>query len=276
MNITNLQLKTSYWLINYGQKIKKFLTIALVIIDAILLSFNFYQIASYIGETAEYEKSMTDFKLDLIDWQEIHKRNQPQSLEISNFSFVPLGNSKYDLAAQINNPNFKWLISNLTYKFVWDGGEARGSTFLLAPDKKVVLILNKNIGAEPKNLDFDFLEIKWEKIDAREKVYDFKLSDIAISDIYHDTSLNKVYFTAQNNSAYGFWETRFKVTLWQGQKMIAANEIPISKFLSGEKRMVEVPFSSSFSSGQIRVEPEVNILDKNNFFLPVIEPDQLR
>ncbi len=276
MDITNSQLKTNYWLIIHSQKIKKIVTIALVILDVILVSFNFFQIINYIKGTAEYEKSMAELRSNLIDWPELHRISQPRAPEISNFSFIPLGNSKYDLAAQINNPNSKWLISNLTYRFTWDGGEAKQSTFLLAPDKKIVLILSKKIDTAPKNLNFDFVEVKWKKIDPREKVYDFKLSDIAVNDIHFDALLNKVYFSAKNNSAYGFWEARFKVVLWQGKKIIAANEIPISKFLSGEKRMVEVPFSSVISSDQIQVEPEVNILDKNNFFFPIIEPEKFR
>ncbi|TSC96343.1 MAG: Uncharacterized protein Athens101410_57 [Parcubacteria group bacterium Athens1014_10] len=266
MNISKTQLKINYWLIANKQRLKMAWVLFLIILSVFLWGINIYKWFRYAQETVKFQQSMEEIGQNFIDWQAIHSKNDFLPLEISDISFIPLGNSRYDLVAQINNPNNKWAVSRLDYRFFWEGREAGQSTFILAQEKKFLLVLNIKSDIEPKGLNLEFLEVGWKRITAKNKIPDFKSSDFAVKDISSNPSLKRISFQVKNNSAYNFWTVYFKSILYQGDKVSAVNKIPANKFLSGQERLIEIPFQGDFPYfTRAIIEPEVNILDENNF-----------
>ena len=266
MDLTNTQLKLNYWLISHKQHFKKGLIFLLIILNLFLWGFSGYKWVYYIKETPQFRQAMKEMKKDFINWPAIHLKNKVQPLEISNLSFISLGESRYDLIVQLNNPNANWLVPYLDYKFFWADREVKQSTFLLALEKKFLLALNIKSDIAPKDLNLEFLKINWQRITPKQKILDFQSSDFVISNISSNTSLKRVSFQAKNSSACSFWTVYFEVILYQGGKVVAVNKIPVNKFLSGQEKLVEVPFPQGLPYfSQILIEPEINILDPDNF-----------
>ncbi len=267
--MTNTQLRASYWLVTNKEALKKYLAAVLIVFNVILWGFSIYKWIYYIEGTTRFSLAMAEMKKDLINWKVVHLNNIPMPLEIINFSFIPLGKSKYDFVAEINNSNDNWLASNLDYRFSWFQGTKEQSSFILPQEKKFLLALNVESNIAPNDLSFEFLKINWNRITPKMEMINFKTSDIVVGNILSEPSLKRVSFLARNNSAYSFWKAYFNVIIRQDGKIAAVNKIPIDQFLSGEERLIESPFSNIISqSAQIIVEPEINVLDANNIISP--------
>ena len=269
MDLTNTQLRASYWLVSNKEALKKYLTTVLIIFNVVLWGFSIYKWIYYIEGTSRFSLTMAEMKKDLINWKIVRLNNTSQPLEIINLSFIPLGKSKYDFVAEINNSNDNWLASNLDYRFSWSQGTKEQSSFILSQEKKFILAFNVESSIAPNDLSLEFLKIDWNRITPKTEMLNFKNSDIIVGNILSEPSLKRVSFLARNNSAYSFWKAYFNIIVRQDGKIAAVNRIPIDQFLSGEERLIEVPFSSSISqSAQIIVEPEINVLDADNIIPP--------
>lgn len=268
-NYDQKQLRLNYWLVNHREYFKKGLICLIIAMDIILWGYSGYKWFVYLKQTYSFKLTIKEMNKNLINWTAIHQRNTLQPLEIINLFYAPAGESRYDLAAQVNNPNPGWLVPSLEYKFLWDDKEARQTAFMLAKEEKIFLTFNAKSETAPKDLNIEFTKINWKRITPKLKIPDFRPSDFIIKNIFFDPSLKRVSFSAYNSSAYSFWTVDFKITVWRDKILAAANKISIDKFLSGEEKLIEIPFLQNFSSHtRILVEPEVNILDPD-IFIPL-------
>ncbi len=269
MDLINIQLKLSYWIITHKHYFKKGIIFLLITLNVFLWGISGYKWIYYIEETSRFRAAMKDMNKDLISWTFVHLKNKPRSLEVSDVFFIALGNSRYDFIAQINNSNARWSVPYLKYRFFWNGNRAEGSSFVLPAEKKTLLVFNIESEVAPKDLNLEILNIDWQRITPGQKLPDFSLSDFLVDKISSDQILKRVSFSVKNNSAYSFWTVYFKTILYQGKKIMAVNNISINKFFSGEERLMDIYFPKGIPDFiQAVIEPEVNIMDKNNFIAP--------
>lgn len=313
--LTQRQIKLNYWLVTHKAQLKKVLIISLIVLNMGFWGYSIYSLIIYFSTTKNHEIILKNFSQGLIDWPAYHTKNKPQDLVVYEITVIPLSRNRYDLVAQVENPNEKWAILDLDYRFVWPGSIApasgqdnseadlkigatwRKNFFLpgggsVAPasmqdngeadlkvgatwQKKFLLGLNL-VSSEPiKNPRIEFQNIQWRRLSEKQKnlkidKLKIKKSDFLLENIrfVRKTEIfsSKLQFEVINKTNYNFWQVNFLVIFYQGQKIVGANFVSVSQFLSGEKRSQEIFWTEPLPTvTKVYIEPEVNLLDPEAF-----------
>lgn len=278
--LTQRQLKLNYWFITHKAQLKKVLIISLIVLNLGFWGYTTYGLVFYFIGRKDHQVVLKNLSRELIDWPIYHLKNKPENLFPSEIAVIPLEKGQYDLVVQVENPNLKWAIPELEYRFVWMGSPAAPDAgwqkgFFLPGEKKFLLRLNLSSPQPIRNPRIEFQNIRWKRLTKklrnleREKL-EIKRSDFLVEDarFIRKTAIipSKVQFKVTNKTNYNFWEVNFKILLYQGEKIVGANFVNTSRFLSGENRSLEVFWTESLPSiTKIYIEPEVNVLDSDVF-----------
>lgn len=275
LQITKQQLKITYWFTIHKSQIKKALIISLIVLNLGFWGYNIYGLIVYFSTAKNQEAIIKNLTHEMINWPVYHLKHKPENLILSEITVIPLEKGRYDLIVQVENPNLKWAISDLDYRFVWLGNPGASvsgwqKNFFLPEEKKFLLGLNLSSSQPIENPQIEFQNIQWKKIKPKTKLAEVNKSDFLIENIHFTRKTgiipSKVQFEVTNRTNYNFWEVNFKVILYQGRKIIGANFVSTTQFLSEEKRLFETFWTSSLPSvTKIYIEPEVNILDEKIF-----------
>lgn len=262
-NLSDKQLKLSYWYITHKLFIRK-LAIGFLIV---LCSLLFLYVGLYIIFWGlSYEKEQAKL-LSLREFPAYQIENiKPLSLQFSSIRQLNSGSGKNDYLISANNPNPDWL-AEFSYRIVSTDNKWQNA-FVLPGESSYLFALGE-VGSvkqiETKNL-------QWRKINnyRRKK-----------SDRYRFEILNKEYvkapageggavrFDAVNNSAYSYWETGFLVFLYGASEPFTANYIVLDEFKSGQTRNIEIFWHYDLPTvRKIEIIPVVNFLDENNIMDP--------
>jgi hypothetical protein len=269
--LTERQLKLHYWFITHKPQLKIVLIISLIVLNMGLWGYSIYGLVVYFNTAKGQEAMLENLTQELIDWPAHHLKNKPQNLIPYEITVIPLGKGIYDLTLLIENPNSKWTVVSLDYRFVWLDGESKWQkSFLLPLEKKSLFGLKIPSGEPIRNPQIEFRNIRWKRVSPRRKLPQIDKSDFIIENIRFIRGSkilpSRVTFEATNKTNYNFWQVDFKIILYQGEKIVGLNFISTQQFFSNEKRSLEVFWSEILPSiTRVYIEPEVNILDPENF-----------
>jgi len=266
------QLKFAYWFTSNKEKLKKLGLAIFGLIDLILLSYGIWGLASYYLTYNKEEQLFQNWPT--INWQSL-KRNRPEDLKILETSVIGGNFGKYDLVAKIKNPNDQWVASRITYRFLLDNNKSTPSqtSFILAGEEKYLMVLAYESLERIKNLTVQFDQVGWQRLT---KIKNFKKVEFSIevgeltplSDLVQNkTNLQRLSFTAKNNSIYNLWEVGFQIALLGSQnKTVGINYLIINDFPAFSEKKIEVNlFDVPANLRKILIIPEVNVFDENNF-----------
>jgi hypothetical protein len=278
MDLTERQLKFGYWFLTHKQKLKKILIIFLIVLNAGLWGYSIFRFSLYFARSSLHEKVLLYLSRDLVDLR-MRTKFRPKDLSLSTpkallTGISPQGLSQYDFVVEVENPNPKWAITSLNYKFSWPGGASQPQqTFILPEQTKHLLALGQEVKTRPQNIQCEFLEINWKRVKQPflEKLAGLDIScenvkfipaSVSRKDGKEITFPAQVQFEAVNNTVYSFWQISFNVILLQGQIIVGVNSVPLEQFLSGQTRLVTATWTEKLARvTKVIVEPEVNILD---------------
>ncbi|MEK7139117.1 MAG: hypothetical protein AAB817_00260, partial [Patescibacteria group bacterium] len=205
-----------------------------------------------------------------IDTARWHARHQPAPLAFSNVRVEALGNQRYDLFVEVQNPNDAWTIDELRYDFRWNDQAkvVEESTFILPGQKKYLIALGVESATTPTAVRLEVLKQRWHRVTNYQVTAAEKLAlDISAPEfvpaekITGRAAIAKTRFTVTNNSAYGFWQVGFFIGLYQGQRLAALNYVVQTGLESLERRTIEVNWYQPLANPtRIEVLPDVNIL----------------
>jgi len=100
-------------------------------------------------------------------------------------------------------------------------------------------------------------------------VSDVKFTPAAQTGLSDRISLNQVDFTAENRSAYSYWDVYFVILLYQRGAIVGANHYTISPLMSGESEAVTMSWPGQFGLlSQVEAIPAVDYLDEKTIIRP--------
>jgi len=182
-----------------------------------------------------------------------------------------------DFIAEVANYNKKYWA-----EFDWSfaaGSEVvqSGRSFILPDEKKYVMALGQ-AGSAFAAPDFIISKVEWRRIDQKaiKDWESFKQEHLNIAirekeyisgrdlNFSGKIKIDQLKFTAVNMSPYNYREIKFAILLFRGGGIFSAGEYTLEDFRSGQERSVSLNWKgdSGFSS-EIRIVPEVNILDRS-------------
>ncbi len=191
------------------------------------------------------------------------------------------GLPRYDLYATITNPNPRQ-VGSFDYSFKSAAGElADARSFLLPGETKVLLALSIESDRAPENVQLAIQSISWRRLGARElpdweayrnerlniETSDIKFTPARSSGLSEKLNVSDLSFSITNKSAYNFWQADAVILLYNRGQLAGVNRYRLERFKSGETRRVEMSMTGGANrADEIRIVPEIDILDKNNYF----------
>lgn len=273
MPLTKKQFEFAYWFSIHKKKIKSSIIIGLIILNISLISILVFKAIFYLKDQKNYHIMIDSLSKDLIDYASLKEKNKSQNLAILLTSSVKSEKQRYDAISQIENSNSKWA-AQYDYQFILDGKEGKTKTnFILPNEKKFLLDFNFESLAKNPIVELRIKNVQWKRIKNLSKLpkTQFEIKDVKYSPIGSQIAsdkkigINQVNFEVTNNSSYGFWETFFKVILYQKEKIVGINIITVKQFLSQEVKNLSTSWINFLPLvTEVFIEPEVDILDSKN------------
>jgi len=270
------KLKIALWFVTHKRIIKRGLTLLLILLDIALVTFAYVRFENYLLSIKEERRMLEQMSLQTVDYKKWQQKNQPQPLEVITQTAVRSGRQKYDFIALVRNPNKKWLVSSLKYKFKWASNESNvAESFILPEEQKYLLIFGEKSTDPPRNVQLEFQNLSWQRITPKLDFPEIRKNVFEISEKKFIPKgalpLNKVSFKVKNNSIFNFWKVNFNIILYQGKNIVGANSAILRQFLSGQIREVEVSWVETLPEvSHVVIDPEIDILNPESF-IPIFK-----
>lgn len=276
-------LEAGLWWVKNRRKLWLTLIISLIVISAVSWGYSFFGLGAYLLSGMNSDSQMVK---DLVQTKTV-TQNYLLAAAAKNLIYSSTGivsnDGKYDLYAQVKNPNAKYW-GEFSYCFTTAAGEKScGKDFILPGDKKYVLSLAQAFKNWPSSVTFLAKDIVWHKIDNhlipdwnkyRDDHLNISVKNVvftpaATNEISEKIGLNTLSFTAVNNSAFGYWEAPFTIVLSNSGKISSINSYVIKKFISYDSQDVKITWPGIIGAiDSTIITPDINIMDGGNYQQP--------
>ncbi len=274
-NVSNKVLEESLWVLRHKTGLIKIGTIALLILDTLVLGWVLFSYVDYwLGSGVAERKNIATQTGQTILLADLQKQLTPKPLAISDVQLFGGREDKYDLGVEIANDN-----DNIWGEFEY---EFAGANFITPPvtgvilpkTRKWLLQLGQSSPARPANMRLVFSKFVWHRISRHDypdyagyakEHFGFTSSDVSFGhSALAQGTLNQVNFTLTNNSAYAFWQVPVAILLFRGDQIVGFNQVTLEKVGSLETRPVVVSWQEGLPQvTRVDIQPDVNILDQS-------------
>jgi hypothetical protein len=264
-NLSDKQLKYSYWFLLRKKKIKQIGIFVLIAIDVLLIFWAVFGLVNYLVNYSELDDLATESPV-YIDWETYHAENQPADLQIASTRAIKVSDNKTDIGVLVRNPNVEWGIEMLRYQFVLAGGQQTPirETFFLPNEEKYLLELNANTIGSAASLQI--LDMDWERVGKNDnKILEMVISNekfVSASNLDGQDLGGQANWRVENNSSLGYYDPGFIVVLFSGSREVAFNYMKLSSINSLSTRELTVSWGHKLPTiTGIKVIPNINLFN---------------
>lgn len=276
--VSNFNLKLSYWYVSNKLRLKQALVAFLIIANVSLFAFAGYRAVKILFfDDKILNQSLQNLTQQLIDYEHFRQVNYPAELEIIDFDAVNIGGGEFDYVAKVKNLNPKHIARQAVFELVSGGSViASRTTFIYPEEEKYIMFFNQQGVSATANLRVS--DVAWRRINQPEKFFPERLM-FEINNVDFQTAretglrgelpISTLTFDVANTSAYGYWTVGVYIALYSGSQVVGANYISLDNFMSGETKEAEVRFYENIPAvSRVDVVPEVDLLDSESY-IPV-------
>ncbi|TAN33242.1 hypothetical protein EPN28_02825 [Patescibacteria group bacterium] len=267
------QLKWSLWF--SGRRVI-FYRAALIFVAAaaiIIWLFSLWRWVFFIIEIPDARRVRAELaRFD--DYSIINQRIGFQPVQIFGAQFLASGKDKYDVAAEMFNPNTRSVVFFDYYFFYNNTSTPKQSAFLLPGQRRPLVALGLAGAAGEPVLHIE--NVKWKKISAHDvsdpKQYqDYRLN-FAVTDFVFSPASESgadfpaVKFNLTNNGPYSYNAPKFLIGLTQNEELVSVFRADFASFAYGETKNMDIRlFVPNASAAGAIVYPLINIYDKEAY-----------
>jgi len=267
--LTDKQLRFSYWYVSHKLKLRRYLIIFLIVLScALWLYAGWLGVFYIIGIPAEQTMINRLVTTGAYIQPQIEAL-KPSPLQIGEVKVLGGENSRYDFISQIRNPNAQWL-ATFDYQFADSQNQAAIKHGFIPPGEEKYLL---DLGHDEAQGKLVISNLQWQKFSNSDYVkndkYRFTISDDRFIAGAQAGEPNRLVFNISNDSAYNYWQVGIQAFLYSGGNESAVNYIAITQLKAGEKRPVEIDWNYQLPHiDSYEIIPELNIFDNSNI-MPV-------
>jgi len=268
------KLGFAYWYVSNKLFFKNIIVILFVILNFLLIAYVlFYLIYNFGINRENYHFQLGQMIQHNPDYERLGIQKLPQPIitgEIQTF----VHGEKYDILAEIANPNLVWW-TEFDYQFrINDELTEKKSGFILPGETKnlMELLVEENDLAP----ELVISNINWQKeidfLELYNQRFNFQVENIEFISanqlgLAEDVSISRLEFDVMNETAYDYRTVKFLIYLKSGNKIAAVNQTTSGMLKSLEKKHIEVNFFQKLPNiTSVEVIPEVNIFDQGVYF----------
>ncbi|MFA6098275.1 MAG: hypothetical protein WCV50_01470 [Patescibacteria group bacterium] len=270
LDVSNIWIKVNYFLITNKFYFKKWWVLLMIAADIFILIFAFTNLILYIFSIPRENLLMQAMASQQIDYPAIRTRTHPVSLTIVSSTAIPLAESRYDLVTEVKNTNVNWAVNSITYHYEIGETSTEARDDFILPDGTKYLaqlgVQSQSSGTAPE-IKLIIENIDWVRVnDDSLPPITFDISNIEYTNTSTgDISSQRVTAQITNTGLNGFWQTRFAVVLYNGNKIVGINFVYLSPFKAGEKKMFVSQWNQDIPNvTETSITPDVNILQSDN------------
>lgn len=274
------RLKYSLWFTEHKLILYKVSLGVLSLFSIIIWILGIWWWSDYIifetGAGARLRKSLANFTNSSL----LASRFTPTTLAVVDTVVTAGGVDKYDISAEVVNPNDRF-IAIFDYYFLVDGEKTPVQTTVLLPkdDRPIAYFgLKKTVAPNAPVL---FLEnVKWQRV-ANDTIADtqswqaerlnFSVKDFAFtrSESTDGVGSHMISFTLTNNSSFAYTAPRFYVALLLQQGMVGLVPLSVPQFKSLEERKIDIrSFVPTLNVTDVQIFPLINVYDDTVYRKP--------
>ncbi len=269
---TSQELKWSFWYVRNKPLLYRLSLILLVVINFGFLAFGGWKWGVYlwgIQDSRNLEKNLTAS----INYTGIHAHFGAQAVQVLNTQVFSSGESKFNVVAEMVNPNKQFLVKFSYYFVVNDKKTSVQAGFLLPGETRPVaeLGLTDGVGATPSIV---LENIKYERINNRLtpdpmgwQAYrlNFQVSDFIFlkSLAQEGNNADAIQFKLTNGSPYSYVAQDFYVALLQNDQMVGIVPLHLDSIDSLETKNIDLrSLLPGLNVSAVSVFPLINVYDQ--------------
>ncbi|MFH0874051.1 MAG: hypothetical protein V1846_04425 [Candidatus Komeilibacteria bacterium] len=284
INVSDQQLERSLLIARHKLRIRWSILAALLLVATLSLLFAANGLLAYFSQSDSYNRSMSQLWHPGTDWAAVHQQQKPQSLVIGAAYVWPRGNGRYDLAAEVSNPNAHWGVQQLDYQFFRDNDVvAQGSTTLLPSQSRLLTVLGQTASSTLDTIDgIRLTKTNWRYIpDDSSGWWPFSTEpQFQARTVSGDgsgggvTTLPRVSWEAMNNTKINLRQVVWQIILRTSDRVDQVIEYTANNVAFGVLRRYEVGIASDVGRPDtISVLPISDVYNSDNSYSPVpIDP----
>ncbi len=271
--------KIAYFFINNQVVFKRMIVVLLILFNIFLWWPASVGLVKYLTNTSNYNQNLVNLVENSVNWAAYHNYQKPLFLKVLEVDKIKVDSNKYDLVAKIKNPNTNWSCQKFRYAFVVDGFAIDWQTgFILPQQDKYLFKFSYNSRTTPNKVDLKIETTNWNRIKKidQDRIFILKDFDIANEEFKLENDLAQVKFKADNQSHFSFWQVGWQIALYRSEQLIGVNYVTTHNFMSGQERQISVVWDTNLATpSRIKIIPDIDIFDKNNYILNTTNPVNL-
>lgn len=271
LDISAFWLKINYFFLSHKGDLKKWWVIILIAVDVFIVVFVFTNIIMYSLGIAKQNRLMIAMAVSPLDYQAIRAESSPQSLEAVSTTVLLVPNGKYDLVGIIRNSNKNWKVTSVDYKFSVNGAETEVLNDSILPNSdKYLTALGVSQSGVGGSADISLIieNLEWERIIMDESLLtgEFLVENVIFdSTVADDLTIYWVKADLTNTGYKSYWQTKFIIVLYSGEKIVGIKYVYFDQFKAGEQRSAYAQWELITESvSGVAILPDFDLLDEEN------------
>lgn len=279
-DFTGQELKYSFWYVRHRLLIHRIVIIFLIVLSAGTGLYSLFQLGTYVlfglGQSSAVDQSLTSFE----NYTLSQPRFAPQPLQVVATNVFSGGVGKYDLVADVVNPNPRFRVSFEYYFSYNDAKTVLQTTTLLPGEHRPVASLGLMGEVYPTNATLVIQNIAWQRLSNHDYLdptawqnerLNFLVSNFEFAPQLDGSSANAetIRFTLTNQSAYSYKVAKFYVGLYLDQNLVGVLPLTIDAFKSSASKQIDLrSFGANFEVNDVKVFPLINVYDDSVYLPP--------
>lgn len=278
---TSDELKWGFWYVRHKALLYKITVIVLLVINAGLVGFGLWKWGVYLLGISDQQKLERNLAAS-VNYTGIHARIAAQPIQVINTQLLASRENKYDVVAELINPNERFLVT-FDYYFVTGGIKTPvQKSFLLPRESRLAAALGITDGAGG-NPAIVLENIKYQRISNHEisdiaawqtERLNFQVTDFVFlkSLAQEGNNADGIQFKLTNASPYSFVNANFYVALLQNGQIAGILPLHLDRINSLETKDIDVrSFVPNLQISEITIFPIINIYDES-VYAPGLTP----
>lgn len=276
-NFDERKFKFSYWYVENRVMLRRIFIVFLSAFSGVFIFYGAWGLANHYLVDYEANKQVEySIAQGKLNYQMIAESSRPQGLQTVGAYMMSAATDNYDFVGEVFNPNIEWMVESFDYYFTYGGERTEIQTdYILPGQRKFVTDLNYPAGTRFSTVNVVVENVRWKKVadytELRERILQFEFDKIKVltpkqAGVSDKLQISTIEFDIINKGPYNFWEPKFIILVYQGNRIINVHEIVLNSIGSSEVASQSLNvFQKLPLNAKIEIVPDVNILDPEVF-----------